>query len=141
MSTKRQKRQTYTREYKIEAVRLSSAGTRSVAAVAADLGIRRDQLYQWRREFANAGIAAFPGNGRVNSADEELLRLRRDLKRVTEERDFLKKATVGSTGQRNKGDVRYRKVAHGSSRTTRLIVCTETRMGALATRRVHERYQ
>jgi len=94
MSTKRQKRQTYTREYKIEAVRLSSEGTRSVAAVAADLGIRRDQLYQWRREFANAGIAAFPGNGRVNSADEELLRLRRDLKRVTEERDFLKKATA-----------------------------------------------
>jgi transposase-like protein len=94
MSTKRQKRQTYTREYKIEAVRLSNEGTRSVAAVAADLGISRDQLYQWRSEFAKGGVAAFPGNGKINSADEELHRLRRDLKRVTAERDFLKKATA-----------------------------------------------
>ncbi|PZR77270.1 MAG: hypothetical protein DLM73_00085 [Chthoniobacterales bacterium] len=93
MSTKR-KRQTYSREYKIEAVRLSHEGTRPVTAVAADLGISRDQLYQWRREFSQTGTAAFPGNGKVSSADEELHRLRRDLKRVSEERDFLKKAAA-----------------------------------------------
>ncbi len=94
MSTKRTKRQTYSREYKIEAVRLSNEGTRSAAAVAADLGISANQLYQWRREFAKAGGAAFPGNGNVSSTDEEMHRLRRELKRVTEERDFLKKATA-----------------------------------------------
>ena len=94
MSSKRLKRETYTREYKLEAVRLSSEGTRPVAEVAANLGLTAEQLYRWRREFAKSGITAFPGNGKVGSADEELHRLRRDLKRVTEERDFLKKATA-----------------------------------------------
>jgi transposase len=87
-------RQKFTREYKLEAVRLSSEGTRSVAQVAEDLGIRADQLYKWRREFDSAGHAAFPGNGKISSQDEELHQLRRELRRVTEERDFLKKATV-----------------------------------------------
>jgi transposase len=94
MSTKQRKRQAYTREYKIEAVRLSSEGTKTVAEVALDLGLTRQQLYQWRREFAKGGVVAFPGNGNINSADEEVRRLQRDLKRVTEERDFLKKATA-----------------------------------------------
>jgi len=89
MPTKRQK---HTREYKIEAVRLSRDGTRSVAETANALGIRADQLYRWRREFEQDGVAAFAGNGNIKSTDEELHRLRRENKRLTEERDFLKKA-------------------------------------------------
>ena len=87
-------RQKYTREQKLEAVRLSNEGTRSVMEVAAALDIRVEQLYKWRREFAKEGIDAFPGNGNIKSADEELHRLRRQLRNVTEERDFLKKATA-----------------------------------------------
>lgn len=87
-------RQQFTREYKLEAVRLSNEGTKTISAVAEDLGIRANQLHRWRRQFATNGLAAFPGNGKVNSHDEELHQLRRDLKRVTEERDFLKKATA-----------------------------------------------
>jgi transposase len=87
-------RQKFTREYKLEAVRLSSEGTKSVATVAAELGIDPHQLYRWRRAFERDGTAAFSGNGKINSQDEELHRLRRDLKRVTEERDFLKKAAT-----------------------------------------------
>lgn len=94
MSTKRRKRESFTREYKLEAVRLSSEGTRSVAQVATDLGLTAETLYRWRREFAKSGTTSFPGNGKINSADEELMQLRRELKRVTEERDFLKKATA-----------------------------------------------
>jgi transposase len=88
------KRQQYSPEYKLEAVRLSNEGTRTVAAVAADLGIAANQLHRWRRQHAQNGVHAFPGNGKVNSHDEELHHLRRELKRVTEERDFLKKATA-----------------------------------------------
>jgi transposase len=88
------KRQKFTREYKLEAVRLSLEGTKSVAVVAAELGIDAHQLYRWRRAFEVSGAAAFPGNGKINSQDEELHQLRRKLKQVTEERDFLKKATA-----------------------------------------------
>jgi len=88
------KRQQYTREYKIEAIRLSNDGSRSVAETASALGIKADQLYRWRREFGQDGVAAFAGNGVVKVHDEELHRLRRENKRLTEERDFLKKATA-----------------------------------------------
>jgi transposase len=84
------KRQRFTPEYKLEAVRLSEDGTKSIAAVAADLGIAANQLHRWRRQHADRGLAAFPGNGKIHSHDEELHRLRRDLRQVTEERDFLK---------------------------------------------------
>lgn len=88
MSSKRQK---YTREYKIEAVRLSRDGSRSVTETASALGIRADQIYHWRREFDAVGVTAFAGDGNIKSHDEELHRLRRENKRLTEERDFLKK--------------------------------------------------
>lgn len=88
------KRQKFTREYKLEAVRLSREGAKSVARIASELGIRAEQLYKWRRDFERDGLVAFPGNGKINSHDEELHSLRRDLKRVTEERDFLKKAAA-----------------------------------------------
>lgn len=91
---KSSKRQAFTREYKLEAVRLSSEGTKSVATVADELGIHTNQLHRWRRDFERGGLAAFPGNGKINSHDEEVHALRRDLKRVTEERDFLKKTVV-----------------------------------------------
>ena len=88
------KRQKFTPEFKLEAVRLSSEGTRTIAAVAADLGIPANQLHRWRRQHAERGLGAFPGNGKISSHDEELHRLRRELRQVTEERDFLKKTTA-----------------------------------------------
>jgi transposase len=88
------KRQRFTPEYKLEAVRLSEEGTKPVSAVAADLGIAANQLHRWRQQHAARGLAASPGNDKINSHDEELHRLRRELRQVTEERDFLKKATV-----------------------------------------------
>ena len=91
---KESKRQRYTPEYKLEAVRLSNEGTKTIAAVAADLGIPPNQLHRWRRQHTDHGLAAFPGNGKISSHDEELHRLRRELRQVTEERDFLKKTTV-----------------------------------------------
>jgi transposase len=98
MATKRSRktttRQKFSREYKIEAVRLSADGTKTVAMVAKELGINPNQLYRWRRQLEQGGVTAFPGNGMIASQDEEVHRLRRELKRVTEERDFLKKATA-----------------------------------------------
>ncbi len=62
--------------------------TKSVATIAGGSSASmRTELYRWRRAFVCEGVAAFPVNGHVNSEDEESHRLRRELKRVTEERD------------------------------------------------------
>lgn len=46
------------------------------------------------RELAADGEQAFPGNGRLKADEEEIRKLRQELKRVTDERDILKKATL-----------------------------------------------
>jgi transposase-like protein len=58
--------------------------------VADDLGFRPDTLFRRKRELQLELAQAFRGNGLLRTTDEENARLRRDLKRVTEERDFLR---------------------------------------------------
>ena len=90
-----QKRKTYTKEFKLEAVRLLEKGDRPAAEIARQLGIARNKLYKWRDEVAARGNQAFPGNGGHRSdKDAEIARLTRELERVTEERDILKKAAL-----------------------------------------------
>lgn len=88
-----QKRQTFTREFKLEAVRLLERGDRPAAELARELGIKRNQLYKWQEQLTTKGEAAFPGHGRrAQDPDAEIARLKRELERVKEERDILKKA-------------------------------------------------
>lgn len=89
------KRQQFTVEFKREAVRLLDAGERPASEVAIDLGIRRNQLYKWKAELARSGELSFPGSGRKHAdQDSEIVRLKRELARMTEERDILKKAAA-----------------------------------------------
>ena len=91
-----EKRRQFTREYKLEAIRLVKKG-QSVAQVAAALGIRPDMLRTWKRQVegnSSGEKEVFRGHGRVTSQEQELRRLRGELERVTEERDFLKKAAA-----------------------------------------------
>ena len=84
----------YSREFKLEAVRLSEEDDRPVADVARELGIHPNNLYKWRAQFAEQGAEAFPGKGNMGGLDDELRRLRRENMRLREERDILKKAVV-----------------------------------------------
>ncbi len=87
------KRQTFSREFKLEAVRLLERGEKPAAELARELGIRRNQLYKWKEQWANRGEAAFPGKGRrTHDQEGEIARLKHELERVKEERDILKKA-------------------------------------------------
>lgn len=89
------KYQRYPRAFKIEAVRLLAAGEKPASEIARNLGIRRNQLYKWREEMRGKGEAAFARPGRRPANEEaEMARLRRELARVTEERDILKKAVA-----------------------------------------------
>jgi transposase len=87
-------RKHFTREFKREAVRLLEQGQRPAAEIARELGIPRNRLYKWQAQLAKEGAAAFPGSGQRAGSAEELTRLKRELARVTEERDILKKAAA-----------------------------------------------
>jgi transposase len=86
------KRRRYTREFKVEAVRLTEAEDKTVADVAFDLGLHPNTLYRWRSELGVAGEEAFPGHGQMKAGDEEVRRLQREVARLRQERDILKKA-------------------------------------------------
>ena len=92
------KRRQFTREFKLEAVRMITSGERRVEELARDLGVRPDILRGWQRQTeGRAGLTkdeVFPGNGKLTSKDEEIRELRRQLEEVTQERDFLKKAAT-----------------------------------------------
>lgn len=87
-------RKQFTPEFKREAVQLLASGSRTASALARELGIRRNQLYKWQREFQARGTGAFPGSGARKERTTEMTRLKRELARVTEERDILKKAAA-----------------------------------------------
>ena len=93
MDTEKKPRKSYTREFKIEAVRLTTEGGVSAAQAARDLEINESTLHNWRRQFRQWGAAPNAGKEALTQA-EEIQRLRRDNAKLREERDFLKKAAV-----------------------------------------------
>jgi transposase len=87
-------RRKFSREFKIEAVRLVREGGQTIAETARELEINANLLGRWKRELTDDGEQAFPGKGRMKPLEDEVRRLQRELKRVRQERDFLKKATA-----------------------------------------------
>lgn len=85
-------RRKFSAEYKREAVAMLAAPGVTVSQIAAELGIGVNVLGRWRRELRGHPQQAFVGNGR--SRDEDVNQLRRELARVTRERDFLREAAV-----------------------------------------------
>jgi transposase len=92
------KRRQFSREFKLEAVRLVQSGEKPLKQVARELGIRVDTLRTWTEQTeGRVGMSAgdvFPGNGKRTSQEEEVAALRRELELVKQERDFLKKAAA-----------------------------------------------
>jgi transposase len=86
------KRKSYSREFKIEAVRLITEKGYSIAEASRNLGIDYSVLRRWKQQLAGDPQNAFPGKGKLKAPEEELRQLKRKLERVTEERDILKKA-------------------------------------------------
>ena len=87
-------RRTFTPEFKAEAVQLVTEQGKSIAEVARDLDLSESLLRSWKTALAAGGAQAFPGRGNPPALEEELRRLRAENKRLTMERDILKKATA-----------------------------------------------
>jgi transposase len=86
-------RKRYSREFKLEAVRRTQVSGKSVAEVARELELPVHHLYKWRVEVDRKTTEAFPGVGH-GTPNEELEGLRRENKRLREERDILKKSLI-----------------------------------------------
>jgi len=87
-------RRTFTPEFNAQAVKLVTEGGKSLAEVARDLGLGESMLRAWKAALAQGVVGAFPGKGKPPALEEELRRLRAEVKRLTMERDILKKATA-----------------------------------------------
>jgi len=87
-------RKTYTREFKLQALKMITDQGLSVAEVARRLGVTEGSLRTWRESAQEHGATAFPGHGNLSPAEEELRRLRAENTRLKAERDLLKKATA-----------------------------------------------
>jgi transposase len=87
-------RRSFTAEFKAEAVRRIAEQGKSLAEVARELDLGESMLRAWKQALAAGGEQAFPGKGNPPAQDEEVRRLRAEVKRLTMERDILKKATA-----------------------------------------------
>ena len=83
----------YTREFKLEAIRLAQVGDKTASQVARELGLRVNQIWKWKQQLERAAAAGGPAK-RGRPADDELARLRRENTRLKEENEILKKAAI-----------------------------------------------
>jgi transposase len=96
----RRAHRSFTREFKVEAVRRVQSRPEgiSMAHLGRELGVRPGMLRDWVKQVeGHAGAPAtdiFPGQGRLPAAEEELRQLRRENARLQEENEFLKKAAA-----------------------------------------------
>ena len=84
----------YTRDFKLETVRLLETSGKSASQLELELGIGKGNLSRWKREFAADGEDAFPGHGRLTPEQEQLRQLERENEILRQERDILKKAVA-----------------------------------------------
>jgi transposase len=82
----------YPKEFKLEAVKLVQEQGLSQTQAATNLGITQSLLGRWVRQYRSNGQESFPGNGKLLPQDEKVKLLEKELRRVTQERDSLKKA-------------------------------------------------
>ena len=91
---------TYTKEFKVEAVRLLESNQKSQAQIARELGVADSTLSQWRKDLLDHGHDAFPGSGHQTPLEEENRHLKREVEILRQEREILKKAiSIFSRGQ------------------------------------------
>jgi transposase len=87
-------RRKFSREFKLEAVRLVQERGVAVAQAARDLDLHVNVLRKWVRERAADPQQAFPGKGQMKPEQLEIDRLRKEVARLKAERDILKKAAA-----------------------------------------------
>ncbi len=87
-----QKRRRFTREFKLDAIKLVKDGGMPAKDVNNNLGLGPNVVERWVKEYEADQAESFPGVGQPKESQKEVYELQRKLKQVEEERDILKKA-------------------------------------------------
>ena len=87
-------RQRFTREFKLEAVRLIKDRGVSYGQAAQELGVHQSVLRHWVKAFADDPQHSFRGQGQMKPEQLEIAQLRREVTKLKAERDILKKAAA-----------------------------------------------
>ncbi len=87
-------RRKFTREFKLEAVRLIKDRGVSYVQASQDLNVHVSQLREWVKKLAGDPQHAFPGHGQMKPEQLEIARLKREVIKLKAERDILKKAAA-----------------------------------------------
>ena len=87
-------RRKFTREFKLEAVRLIKDRGVSYVQASEDLGVHTSQLRDWVKKFSDDPQQAFPSNGQMKPEQLEIARLKREVNKLKAGRDILKKAAA-----------------------------------------------
>jgi len=94
-------RRRFSREFKLEAVRLVNEQNLPVAQAARDLDLHENVLRKWVKDFRDDQTHAFPGHGQQKPEQAEITALRREVKKLKAERDILKKAAAYFANESN----------------------------------------
>jgi len=87
-------RKSYSKQFKIDAVKLITEQGYKISEAAQNLGINPYVLRRWKNQFETDRNQAFPGKGHMTPEKEELHRLRKEVQQLRMEREILKKATA-----------------------------------------------
>ena len=88
------KRKHFSKQFKIDAVKLVTEQGYNFSEAARNIGIHHSSLRRWKKQLETNGNHAFPGKGNLDPEKEELYRLRKENKRLRMEREILKKAAA-----------------------------------------------
>jgi transposase len=88
------KRNSYTKEFKLEALRLAEESEKPASQIAHELGVPVNNLYNWKQRYRNKKDTAFTNQSQLTSEEQEIKRLRLENAQLREERNILKKAAA-----------------------------------------------
>ena len=87
-------RKVYSKEFKLEAIKMVLDQGINSTEVGRHLGVDGSSVRNWMKIYSNKKDESFPGNGKLSPKDQEIRRLKAELKTLRMERDFFKKTAV-----------------------------------------------
>jgi len=91
-----QERRKYSKEFKLETIRMFENGERSLAEIERELGITKGLIWKWREslEKQTKKEEAFPGNGKLTETEARIRQLERENALLKQDKEILKKVLV-----------------------------------------------